>query len=93
LPAAALVFAAELFPYTPPSPSQQRSVEQQPKARPQLSSEDLDRITKLVARAKPLNLSDQKELKNSVLKSLNEAREKGNVNQITYYRELLHRLE
>ena len=40
IPFASPLFAAELFSYEPPSPSQQRSVQQQPAARPQLSSED-----------------------------------------------------
>jgi hypothetical protein len=39
-----LVFAAELLPYSPSSPSRQRSVEQQPTARPQRSSEDKTEI-------------------------------------------------
>jgi Ca2+-dependent lipid-binding protein len=40
LPVSSLVFAAELFPYAPSSPSQQGSVEQQPTAKPQFSLED-----------------------------------------------------
>jgi hypothetical protein len=40
VPVTSLLFAAELFPYSPPSSSQQRSVERQPAERLQLSSED-----------------------------------------------------
>jgi hypothetical protein len=57
LSALSLSSAAELFPYAPPSPSQQRSVERQPAAKPPLSSEDLDRISKIATQARNLESS------------------------------------
>jgi hypothetical protein len=93
LSANSLLFAAELFPYAPPSPSQQRSVEQQNAARPQLSSEDLDRISKIVAQTKGLDPSAKRQLKSSFQISLDEAVAKGNQNQALYYRELLRQID
>ena len=91
--ATSFLFAAELFPYAPPSSSQQRSAEQQPAARPQLSSEDLDRISKIAAKARGLNPSDKKQLKSSIQRSLDEAVAKGNLNQAQYFNELLRQID
>ena len=93
LSAFSLLFAAELFPYAPPSSSQQRSAEQQPAARPQLSSEDLDRISKIAAKARGLNPSDKQQLKSSIQRSLDEAVAKGNLNQAQYFNELLRQID
>ncbi len=90
--ATALLFAAELFPYAPPS-SQQRSFEQQPAPTPQLSSEDEKRISRIAAQAKQLSPTDRNHLKNSIQKSLNEAAVKGNPNQVQYFGELLRQIE
>lgn len=93
LSAISFLFAAELFPFAPPSPSQQRSVEQQPAARPQLSLEDMGRISKIITQAKQLSPSDRNQLKISIQKSLNEAAVKGNVNQTQYFGELLRQID
>jgi hypothetical protein len=90
--ATSLLFAAELFPYAPPSSSQQRSVEQQPATRPKLSSEDLDRISKIVDQAQKLSPSDQKQLKSSIQRSLDEAVARGNMIQVQYFNELLRQI-
>ena len=62
LSANSLLFAAELFPYAPPS-SQQRSVEQYPAPKPQLSSEDEKRISRIAAQAKQLSPTDRTQWK------------------------------
>jgi len=53
LSAPSLSSAAELFPFSPPT-SQQRGVDHGPQVRPQLSKEDLNRITRLVEQARKL---------------------------------------
>ena len=88
-----LLFAAELFPYTPPSPSQQRSVEQQPALRPQLSLEDLDRISQIAGKARRLSPSDKQQLKSSIQRSRDEAEKKGNLSQGKYFNELLRQID
>ena len=93
LSANSLLFAAELFPFAPPSPSQQRSVEQQPAARPQLSPEDLERISRIATQANQLNPPDRNQLKSGIQKSLNEAAAKGNPNQAKYFGELLRQID
>lgn len=93
LPASSVLLAAELFPYAPPSSSQQRSVEQQPAPTPQLSSEDEKRISRIAAQAKQLSPTDRTQLKNSIQKSLDEAFAKGNLNQAKYFSELLRQIE
>ncbi len=95
LSANSLLFAAELFPYAPPSssPSQQRSVEQYPAPAPQLSSEDEKRVSRIAVQAKQLSPTDRTQLKNSIQKSLNEAAVKGNPNQVQYFGELLRQIE
>jgi hypothetical protein len=50
-PDTSLVFSAELFPFSPPT-SQQHATDQSPQVRPQLSKEDIDRITRLADQAK-----------------------------------------
>lgn len=92
-PATALLFAAELFPYAPPSSSQQRSVEQYPAPTPQLSSEDEKRISKIAAQAKQLSPTDRNQLKSSIQNSLDEAFAKGNLNQAKYFSELLRQID
>jgi hypothetical protein len=93
LPVTLLVFAAELFPYAPPSSSQQRSVEQQPAARPQLSSEDEKRISRIATQAKQLSPSDRSQLKSSIQNSLNDAVANGNLNQVQYFSKLLRQID
>jgi hypothetical protein len=90
--AKSILLAAELFPFTPPPRSQQRSVEQQP-VRPSLTSEELDRISKIATQARQLSPSDQNQLKNSTRKSLDEALGKGNLNQAKYFSELLRQID
>jgi hypothetical protein len=92
LSANSLLFAAELFPYAPPS-SQQRSVEQQRAPGPQLSSEDLANITKIVGQAKRLDAPAKVQLKNSIQKSHDEAVAKGNLSQALYFSELLRQID
>ena len=88
-----LVFAAELFPFAPPSSSQQRSVEQQPAPTPQLSLEDEKRISRIADQAKQLSPTDRNQLKNSIQKNLDEAFAKGNLNQAKYFSELRRQIE
>jgi hypothetical protein len=85
--------AAELFPYTPPSPSQQRSLERQPAGKAQLSTEDETRISRIAIQAKQLSPSDRSELKSSIQKSLNAAAAKRNLNQVKYFSELLRQID
>lgn len=86
-----LSFGAELFPFSPPT-SQQRSVEPFNPATPQLSKEDLDRITRLAEQAKQLNTDEQKQLRGSLQRKLRSALTQGNINQAQYYTELLHQI-
>ncbi|WP_455388080.1 hypothetical protein, partial [Petrachloros mirabilis] len=72
--------AAELFPFEPPSATQQRTVEKQSSTA--LSVEDRDRISKLANQAKQLSPSDQKQLKQSLRRSLDSAIQKGDLNQV-----------
>ena len=87
------LFAAELFPFAPPSLSQQRSVEQQSIAKPQLTQEDLDRISQIASQATQLSQADQVKFKATIQKNLSDAIAKGNLAQAKYYRELLQRIE
>ena len=80
--------AAELFPFSPPT-SQQRSVEQVPQVRPQLSKEDINRITRLADQAKKLTPAEQQQLQGSIRQKLKGAVTQGNLNQAQYYTELL----
>ena len=88
LPITSLIFAAELFPFSPPT-SQQRSVEQVPQVSPQLSKEDINRITQLADQAKKLSPNDQRSLQGSIRLKLKGAVTQGNLNQAQYYTELL----
>ena len=88
LPITSLVFAAELFPFSPPT-NQQRAVDQAPQVRPQLSKEDIDRITRLADQAKKLTLDEQEQLRGSIRQKLKGAVKQGNLNQAQYYSELL----
>jgi hypothetical protein len=80
--------AAELFPFSPPT-SQQRSVEQVPQVRPQLSKEDINRITRLADQAKKLAPDEQRQLRGNIQRKQKEAVRQGNLNQAQYYTELL----
>jgi len=93
LSASSLLFAAELFPYAPPSSSQQRSFEQYPAPAPQLSSEDEKRISRIAGQAKQLNSTDRTQLKNSIQKRFDEAFAKENLNQAKYFNELLRQID
>ena len=87
------VSAAELFPYTPPSPSQQRSVERQSAAKPQLSAEDLERISKIATQARNLEPSKKIQLKNSIQRNLDDAVANGKLNQAKYFSQLLRQID
>ena len=86
-------FAAELFPFAPPSTSQQRPIEQHSTPRSQLPSEEIDKISKLAAQAKQLSPLDQKQLKENLRRSLDSAIARGNLNQVQYYNEVLRQIE
>ena len=87
------VSAAELFPYSPPSPSQQRSVERQSAAKPQLSAEDLERISKIATQARNLEPSKKIQLKNSIQRNLDDAVANGKLNQAKYFSQLLRQID
>ena len=93
LPITSLVFAAELFPFAPPSSSQQRSVEQQPAPTPQLSTEDKERISRIVTQTRKLSSTDRNQLKGSIQRSLNEAAATRNLSQVKYFSELLRQID
>lgn len=84
-----LSFGAELFPFTPPSSGQQRLFEQGSQGKPQLSKEDFDRISKTANLAKQLPPDEKKKLKAGIQMDLREAAAQGNLNQVTYFTELL----
>lgn len=86
------VSAAELLPFDPPSSSRDR-IADRPFSQPQLSSEDLERISKIAAQAKQLTPEDRNQLKSGIKRSLTEAAEKGNLSQVRYYGELLRQIE
>jgi hypothetical protein len=88
LPIPSFVFSAELFPFSPPT-SQQRSVDQTPQVRPQLSKEDLNRISRLADQAKKLTPDEQRQLRESIQRKQKEAVRQANLNQAQYYTELL----
>ena len=88
LPVTSLVHAAELFPFSPPT-SQQRGIDQTAQARPQLSQNDVSRITRLADQAKKLRPADQQHLQESIRQKLKGAVTQGNLNQAQYYTELL----
>lgn len=92
-PITSLVLAAELFPFAPPSSSQQRSVEQQPAPTPQLSTEDKERISRIVTQTRKLSSTDRNQLKGSIQRSLNEAAAKRNLSQVKYFSELLRQID
>ena len=88
LPVTSLVFAAELFPFSPPT-SQQHGADQAAQVKPQLSKEDINRITRLADQAKQLPLDEQRQLQGSIRQKLKGAVTQGNLNQAQYYTELL----
>ena len=85
--------AAELFPFPSPSSSQQRSIERQPTATSQLSTEDERRISRIATQTKQLSPSDRSQLKSSIQESLNEAVTNGKLNQAQYFRKLLRQID
>lgn len=85
----ALSFGAELFPFTPPSSGQQRPFEQGSQGKPQLLKEDFDRISKTANLAKQLSPDERNKLKAGIQRDLREAAAQGNLNQVTYFTELL----
>lgn len=85
--------AAELFPYSPPSATQQRSMMQRPSGTPELSSEERARIAELSAQAKKLSVAEQQQLKDVLRKSLASAGKANNWAQVQYYSEALRQLE
>lgn len=85
----ALSFGAELFPFTPPSSGPQRPFEQGSQGKSQLSKEDFDRISKTANLAKQLPTDEKKKLKIGIQRDLREAAAQGNLNQVTYFTELL----
>jgi hypothetical protein len=93
LPIASLVCAAELFPFPSPASPQQRSIERQSTAPPQLSAEDERRISRIATQTKQLSPSDRNQLKNSLQESLNEAVANGKLNQAQYFRKLLLQID
>jgi hypothetical protein len=86
------VLAAELLPFDPPSSSRDR-ITDRPLSQPQLSPEDLDRISRIAAQARLLKPEDRNQLKSGIKKSLTEAAEKGNHSQVRYYGELLRQIQ
>jgi hypothetical protein len=88
-----LVYAAELFPFPLPSSPQSRSIERQPTATPQLSTEDEKRISRIVTQTKQLSPSDRNQLKSSIQDSLNEAVANGKLNQAQYFRKLHRQID
>ena len=91
-PITSLVFAAELFPYVPPT-TQQRSVEQAPQGRSQLSEKDITRITQLANQARKLKSEERTQLQRNLRQKLKGAMTQGNLNQAQYYDELLTQIE
>jgi len=85
--------AAELFPFPSPSSPQQRSIERQPTATSQLSTEDERRISRIATQTKQLSPSDRSQLKSSIQESLNEAVTNGKLNQAQYFRKLLRQID
>lgn len=85
--------AAELFPFPSPSSPQQRSIEREPTATSQLSTEDERRISRIATQTKQLSPSDRSQLKSSIQESLNEAVTNGKLNQAQYFRKLLRQID
>lgn len=83
-----LASAAELFPFSPPT-SQQRAIDQPSQVRPQLSKEDIGRISRLADQAKKLTSDEQRQLQGSIRQKLKGAVTQGNLGQAQYYTELL----
>mgnify|MGYP001177781618 CR=1 FL=1 len=84
-----LLFGAELFPFTPPSTGQQSQFEQGSRGKTQLSREDFNRISKTANLAKQLPPDEKKKLKDGIQRDLREAAVQGDLNQVTYFTELL----
>ncbi|HBH81305.1 MAG TPA: hypothetical protein DDY39_15895 [Nitrospira sp.] len=88
-----LACSAELFPYTPPSTTQQRPMVQRPSLAPSLSAEERERLADLSAQAKKLSVPEQQQLKEVLRKSLASAGKAKNLAQVQYYSEALRQLE
>lgn len=88
-----LACSAELFPYTPPSTTQQRPMMQRPSVAPTLSAEERGRLADLSAQAKKLSVPEQQQLKEVLRKSLESAGKAKNLAQVQYYSEALRQLE
>ncbi len=85
----AFSFGAELFPFTPPVTGQQRQFEPGSQGKPKLSKEDFDRISKTASLAKQLSPDEKKKLKAGIQRDLRDAAVQGDLNQVTYFTELL----
>jgi len=88
-----LACSAELFPYTPPSMTQQRPMMQRPSLAPSLSAEERERLADLSAQAKKLSVPEQQQLREVLRKSLESAGKAKNLAQVQYYSEALRQLE
>lgn len=88
----ALLCAAELFPFQPPSTSSPRGSSEASAPEPQLSKDDLARIANIVSRANGLKPDEQKEFRKSILQSLDAASKQDRLSQVRYYKELLRQL-
>lgn len=85
------LFGAELFPFSPPT-NQQRAMDQPSQGRPQLSSEDIARATRLADQAKKLTVAEQQQFRENIQRKQKDAVRQGNFNQAQYYTELLTQL-
>lgn len=88
---AGIVWAAELFPYNPPS-TRQAPITQQGPTRGQLTPQDLQRIEKYAEEAKRLSAQDRTQLKETLRSSRDSAADAGRLDQVQYYTELLKRI-
>ncbi|HMS84512.1 MAG TPA: hypothetical protein PKD12_12740 [Nitrospira sp.] len=88
-----LASSAELFPYSPPSAPQQRSMIQRPNITPELSAEERGRIEDLSVQAKKLSGAEQQQLRDVLRKNLESAARTKNWAQVKYYSEALRQIE
>lgn len=88
-----LAWSAELFPYSPPSAAQQRSMVQRPGTTPELSALERRRIEDLSVQAKKLSGAEQQQLKAGLRKNLESAAKAKNWAQVEYYSEALRQIE
>lgn len=90
---ATLSFGAELFPYSPPSMTQQRPMVQRPESTPELTAEERARIEELSTQAKKLSTTEQQQVKDLLKKNLVSAARNKNWAQAQYFSEALRQLE